>query len=85
MSNENNLNQIKVFIKNSRQVKENKNLEKMDIEEKLSETQVNNHLLLGIKNDEILHRFRAKLKDIDKGIHKLISKLNIPESTNKTN
>lgn len=72
-------------MKNGHQIKKNWNLAKMDIEQKANKIQVNNHLLLEIKQDEILNRFRAKLDDIDKDIHKLISELYIPQSTNKIN
>ncbi len=72
-------------MKHIHQIKENWNHAKMDIEQKSNESKAKSHLLLEIKQDEILNRFRAKLEDIDKDIHKLISELYIPESTNKIN
>ncbi|MES2286460.1 MAG: hypothetical protein V4547_12290 [Bacteroidota bacterium] len=72
-------------MKNIHQIKENWNLAKMEREQKANVNKVNSLLLLEIKQDEILNRFRAKLEDIDKDIHKLISELYIPESNNKIN
>lgn len=44
-----------------------------------------NNLSLKSKQNEILNRFHTKLEEIDQDIHKLISKLYIPEIKNNIN
>lgn len=66
-------------MKNIHQIKENWNPTMVVGEQKSIIMKVNNLLALDAKQDEILNRFRAKLEDMDKDIHKLISELYIPE------
>lgn len=72
-------------MKNTYQIKGGLNLPKVEGDQNQATKQFNNLLLLESKQDEILNRFRAKLEDIDKDIHKLISELYIPETNNKIN
>lgn len=72
-------------MKNARQIKGSLSPASLESDQNQAIKQFNNLLLLESKQDEILNRFRAKLKDLDKDIHKLISGLYIPEINNKTN
>ncbi|MDP1745577.1 MAG: hypothetical protein Q8L90_08370 [Bacteroidota bacterium] len=72
-------------MKNTHQIKGGLNPPKVEEDQNQATKQFNNLLLLESKQDEILNRFRAKLEDIDKDIHKLISELYIPETNNKIN
>lgn len=72
-------------MKNTPQIKGGLDPPKVEVDQNQATKQFNNLLLLESKQDEILNRFRAKLEDIDKDIHKLISELYIPELNNKIN
>lgn len=72
-------------MKNTHQIKGDLNPSKVKGDQNQATKQFNNPLLLESKQDEILNRFRSKLEDIDKDIHKLISELYIPETNNKIN
>lgn len=72
-------------MKNTHQIKGNLNPPKVEGDKNKDIKQFNNRLLSESKQEEILNRFRVKLEDIDRDIHKLISELYIPQSNNKIN